>query len=60
MRNDRVYPCGEKVSHFVICGYDCASCGFNPTEQKRRLETGTLEEIHGIKTLHFRKENNND
>ena len=36
----------------VICNYACESCGFNPSEQKRRLETGRFEMCYMRHVLH--------
>ena len=41
----------------VDCDGKCATCGFNPLEQARRLETGVFCKHGRIRTLHyFRKD----
>lgn len=36
----------------VMCNGACESCGFNPFEQKRRLETGHFEMTYMRHVLH--------
>lgn len=40
----------------VICSYACESCGFNPSEQKRRLKTGRFEMAYMRNILHNDKD----
>ena len=37
----------------VDCTMDCGSCGWNPDEQRRRLETGRMVEDGGRQKLLF-------
>lgn len=46
------YPCSD-ANRAVICAHVCTYCGFNPAEQKRRLETGkfvTIKTRHAYET----------
>lgn len=39
---------GKMQKHLapVSCDHKCDSCGWNPDEQKRRLETGEFKPVH--------------
>lgn len=39
----------------VDCDMDCATCGWNPAEQQRRLETGLKNRKAGGRKLVFRR-----
>ena len=44
--------CAIRMKKGVFCDDDCARCGFNPAEKKRRLKEGHFQHVQVIHTLH--------
>lgn len=44
--------CPVRMKNGVYCDDVCVECGFNPTEQKRRLADGRFQYINVIHTIH--------
>ena len=44
--------CYIRAKKGVFCDDDCARCGFNPAEKRRRLETGHFQHVEVVHTIH--------
>ena len=40
---------------YVSCDFRCGTCGWNPAEQRRRLQTGVWVKRKGISHLRFKR-----